>query len=614
MRKQIDKINLDNPSFYNFNELTLQNLLNQFFDSIETCKENTDKTLQFYEWVKTQGLKEEVNKQVEELYNNGKLTELINKLANNIDNTIKVFKNEVNSSLEQKAKQVDLVVERERINNIVAIKDSVDNLETADIRVGFDGKTYTSAGEAVREQFKYCENNLTTINDEIYWELGTNQVFTSLGKSTISTTLSARNEPFKGYRVAFKKRVDKIRKVSISFYSPNSKKVTCEILDKNLGILATKTVDLIGNTEEQVVDFIFDYDITFSEDYGFLQVYSESILSYTDITDLKNSDLICTYVSGNLLGAFYDGSTWTNMTVAQSDKFAINFELFSCKEDKIRKSKTTEILNNIEAIKTEILEIKGGNELKVKSAQELILALEYASLNATRDNWVSIYLDKGTYDLLPFIDLDSIIKVTATGYRGIEVPQYTKLIGDINRGSIIEVNLPTTATTEQMWTVSPLNAKNHCHLYNLVIKGKNIRYAFHDDGGSVSFDRYVENCEFIHEKNEGSIAWAQQDAYGMGTYKGSTITFKDCDFKAYGYAFYLHDNPNYNLPSNVRMINCRFESGEQRPNNSMKFQGMGASAMTNVTMKNCSVNKEILLENTATISMEVKKYNTNIEV
>ena len=101
MRKQIEYLNSDSLSVYNFNELTLQNLLNKFFDSIETCKENTDKTLQFWEWIKTQGLKEEVIKQVEELYNNGKLTELINKLANNIDNTIKVFKNEVNSQLEQ---------------------------------------------------------------------------------------------------------------------------------------------------------------------------------------------------------------------------------------------------------------------------------------------------------------------------------------------------------------------------------------------------------------------------------------------------------------------------------------------------------------------------------
>lgn len=65
----------------------------------------------------------------------------------------------VNSSLELKAPLTDLAVERERINNIVAVKDSVDNLETADLRVGADGKTYSSAGEAVREQIKEVNNN-----------------------------------------------------------------------------------------------------------------------------------------------------------------------------------------------------------------------------------------------------------------------------------------------------------------------------------------------------------------------------------------------------------------------------------------------------------------------
>ena len=55
------------------------------------------------------------------------------------------------SQLDKKASEIDLEIERNRINNIVAVKDSVDNLETADIRVGADGKVYGSAGEAVRE-------------------------------------------------------------------------------------------------------------------------------------------------------------------------------------------------------------------------------------------------------------------------------------------------------------------------------------------------------------------------------------------------------------------------------------------------------------------------------
>ena len=73
----------------------------------------------------------------------------------------------VNSSLEQKANEADLIVERERINNIVAVKDSTDNLETADIRLGANGKTYGSAGEAVREQFNNASSQFRNFRNEI---------------------------------------------------------------------------------------------------------------------------------------------------------------------------------------------------------------------------------------------------------------------------------------------------------------------------------------------------------------------------------------------------------------------------------------------------------------
>ena len=78
----------------------------------------------------------------------------------------------INSQMEHKASEVDLIVERERINNIMAVKDSTDNLETADIRVGADGKTYGSGGEAVREQLKNKTNNNLILNSVLLLESG----------------------------------------------------------------------------------------------------------------------------------------------------------------------------------------------------------------------------------------------------------------------------------------------------------------------------------------------------------------------------------------------------------------------------------------------------------
>lgn len=74
--------------------------------------------------------------------------------------------NELSSQLEHKANEVDLEVERNRINNIVAQPPTVDNVETVDIRVSADGKTYSSAGEAVRSQYTESIMYSKTIDGE----------------------------------------------------------------------------------------------------------------------------------------------------------------------------------------------------------------------------------------------------------------------------------------------------------------------------------------------------------------------------------------------------------------------------------------------------------------
>lgn len=75
--------------------------------------------------------------------------------------------NGLGTQLDEKAKQVDLDVERKRIDNLIIVGDGTQNLETADIRVGADGKIYTSAGEAVRGQISaIARTNISSnIND-----------------------------------------------------------------------------------------------------------------------------------------------------------------------------------------------------------------------------------------------------------------------------------------------------------------------------------------------------------------------------------------------------------------------------------------------------------------
>ena len=86
-----------------------------------------------------------------------------------------------------KAGAIDIVA-RERIDNIVAQGGSSDgNSELADIRVGANGKTYTTAGTAVREQFTEVTNKLEEMPENILnihvWEKFSPVMTINLAKS-----------------------------------------------------------------------------------------------------------------------------------------------------------------------------------------------------------------------------------------------------------------------------------------------------------------------------------------------------------------------------------------------------------------------------------------------
>lgn len=71
----------------------------------------------------------------------------------------------VDAQLANKAEQSALIIEKDRINNIVAnVGNTSGNTEIVDIRVGQDGKTYATAGDAVRQQLEVTQNNISNFN------------------------------------------------------------------------------------------------------------------------------------------------------------------------------------------------------------------------------------------------------------------------------------------------------------------------------------------------------------------------------------------------------------------------------------------------------------------
>ena len=82
---------------------------------------------------------------------------IINNDIKEIDTSINIINNDINvinSQLDNKVNEVDLVVERNRIDLLVKVESgqTEGNTELLDIRVGANGETYETAGEAVRKQ------------------------------------------------------------------------------------------------------------------------------------------------------------------------------------------------------------------------------------------------------------------------------------------------------------------------------------------------------------------------------------------------------------------------------------------------------------------------------
>ena len=72
----------------------------------------------------------------------------------------------INSQLEHKANEDEVQTLKNRVDNIVALPPTVDNVETVDIRVGVNGKTYSSAGESVRSQISDTILRSKTVDGE----------------------------------------------------------------------------------------------------------------------------------------------------------------------------------------------------------------------------------------------------------------------------------------------------------------------------------------------------------------------------------------------------------------------------------------------------------------
>ena len=93
---------------------------------------------------------------------------IINNDINEIDTSINIINNDINvinSQLDTKANNLDLEVQKVRIDNLITNNNPTDgNSELIDIRVGRNGDVYTSAGESVRSELNKLYNTTLSLD------------------------------------------------------------------------------------------------------------------------------------------------------------------------------------------------------------------------------------------------------------------------------------------------------------------------------------------------------------------------------------------------------------------------------------------------------------------
>ena len=418
----------------------------------------------------------------------------VNKKVGNVRSQIKDIEN-------TKANKSDLEVQKNRIDNLATLEagSTTGDAELQDIRIGYDGRTYSNAGNAVREQIKKLE--------------------------------------------------------------ADSKNLTYNIMANynNAGYLNANGV-VVSNNGFACTDFIElpNYDINIMSISGLSTVMGRNIAVASFFDESKT--LISSYFGD--AGTESHLYKYSNIDIPNGTKF-IRFSTFrnSLKEGAYGKI-TINFLKYIKSIKqtmgdTEYYVGFGRNDGEIYFSS-VIDALYKAQENT---NYSIIHIASGEYDLLQELGgMDYINSKTDGTHKWDEVQPIINNCKIIGYGKVILKFLLEETERNHYWLFSALNVKGNAELENIEIHSANCRYSIHDESGedypntvrrftnikcyqNVDINRnktgnvggqamgcgfsaknsvYYNNCYF--NRGNGAEAWS------CHSYTDTSITFNNCIF------------------------------------------------------------------------------------
>lgn len=551
----------------------------------------------------------------------------------------------------------EIAVERARINNIIALKDgsTTGDAEVADIRVGVDGMTYDSAGEAVRDQVSALKSNLTDINEKCAIGKKTANLFDTTKASVgnyiqyasgkLGTNASFFASDFikvdEGKTYVIVSYDDVVPKIvtnqQIAFYNSLKAYISGELANAE-SITIPKGISYIrfSNLAEKLNYTFFGEEVppyytpcgnlvNVSLISDFKESTSNFVKGAKSANIINPSEVIENYYVNYNSGAIFSNANFNisglidvtghKKLFVTPDKSGYGNTQCAFYDAKLRYISgaldvTTDGINIPEGARYVRLTIPRayitmftfdspsdyvpyGTYLKAK---ETVITVgngkQYTSLRSAVEACNSI-------DNAPYI-----IEFYGDGTPYDVLADYTE--DEKNASGFIGLILPAYTTLRGMGNrkdniltcdvestvISTINTRSSASIENMTIYGYNCRYAVHADyPDHDNAEAHYYNCHFV-------ATHCQYDRpFGAGVRSGAHWHFRDCIFEntTAFLTFSCHNNTGFINPAVIEFDNCRFRGNASTVGYSIVFGSLvnGANGIINrVIFRGCATNNE----------------------
>ena len=577
-----------------------------------------------------------------------------------LKNNVEIMNNELTAQIDQKASDIDLSIERNRIDNLVKIVESengeveiiidpttdnnveiqdtfgkkIDDLkneinvernrinsisslsegsttgdaELIDIRTGADGTTYSNAGTAVREQVKDLSSQIKEKANKS--EIGSPLVANTVSEMTDTSKVYVYTGNEGGYINGNWYSYNGLNWISGGVYNSQGiadKSITQEKLSFD-ALEGLKSNNLFNKNEIENGYYIDMYNgnkytlenWSAIEDIKIDASELNLVGNYTDYQGAFK-DANKTYISGfdNNINPIPIPSNAVYLSISLANARVEDFMLsYGTSKKEYEEYGVFLDVNMIKdkSIPIEKLDIDLGNRIKLTVKQDG--TGDFITINRAIESIIDSNEDN-IYDAYIYEgEYDIFDNLTdAQSTKGITLPNFVNLIGAGRKEYTILKGYNTTdATQEQVELRSTLNIDYTNTLKNLTVKAKNCRYAVHADN-SNTFEDYEWNIENCDFIHEGNDSkFTWQNIIAWGSGSASGCKEHFKNCRFKGNAGYT----NHNNPNFVKDTYQEFENCTfegQLGGMCVQFISMDSNVKNKVVMKGCRFNGNITLQN-----------------